>query len=96
MAVELIKIQEEEIKPRMVCVHCKQEILIDIEPFKKDMTKVLRDRCPKCNGEMIVGMLLLAHGNLHKFLITLKAVIEAVGSAETQLLGGKRGKIIIQ
>lgn len=86
---ELIQIQNEEVKPRIVCMHCKQEIAIDIDPFKKDVTKILRDNCPKCNKEIVVGIMILAHKDLRSLLGSLQVIIETIDS-QNQILGGRR------
>lgn len=86
---ELIQIQKEEVKPRVVCGHCKQEILIDIMPFSKDCTQILKDNCPKCNGELFVGILILSQTNMNGLLACIETVIRALDPAN-KIIGGER------
>lgn len=89
MARELIKIQQEELKPRIICGSCKEEILIDIEPFKADCTKILRDNCPKCNAELFVGVMILAHPKLQGILSIIQTILTALSGASS-IVGGER------
>jgi len=86
---EIIKIQHEENKPRVICNHCKQEILIDIMPFANDVTQILRDRCPKCYKEIFVGVLILCHKDMRSLLGSIQVVIDAIQSPD-KIIGGKR------
>lgn len=86
---EIIRIQKEEQKPRVICNHCKQEILIDIKPFAKDVTQILRDKCPKCHGEIFVGVLILCHKDMRSLLGSIQVVIDAIRSPD-KIIGGKR------
>jgi len=86
---QLIEIKREEDKPRLKCPHCKRTILIDIRPWEKDATKIMSDRCPQCHGEIVVGLLIMAHKNMPLFLGALKAVIDFVNS-QNQILGPGR------
>lgn len=84
---ELITIEREEDKPRLACPHCKQHIYVDIDPWKKDMTKVMQDKCPKCHGNIIVGLIMIADVNMPKFLSVIRAIVNAAERA-TKILGG--------
>lgn len=86
---ELIKIQKEEVKPRVVCGHCKNEILIDIKPFSQDCTKIMQDKCPNCNGTLFVGLLILSHPKMNGLLQCIERVINALSNA-SQIIGGEK------
>jgi hypothetical protein len=86
---ELIKIQREELRPRIVCMHCKKEMLIDLDPFKADITKVMRDKCIHCKKEIVVGILILGHKTLPMLLGCLQIITETINS-QNQILGGER------
>jgi len=90
MARELITIHKEELKPRIVCGHCKQEILISIAPFEKDCTKIIKDNCPKCKNEIFVGIMIIAHPKLNGLLTTLGSILEVLNFGDRKILGGKR------
>ena len=65
-------------QPRVVCPYCTKQIAIDIKPFAEDVSKILRDTCPKCGGEIFVGVLILCHQSLQGMLASLNTVIDAV------------------
>jgi hypothetical protein len=82
---ELITIEREEDRPRLICPHCKQQIYVDIDPWKKDVTKIMRDNCPKCRREIIIGLLILTDINMYRFLNSLKAIVNAAKEANQTL-----------
>lgn len=75
---ELIKIQREETRPMVICPRCKEKIMIDISPFKNDVSQILRDNCPKCRGELHVGIIILTHTTLRGILECIKIVIASL------------------
>ena len=89
MATNLIKIQKEEIKPRVVCGHCKNEILIDIVPFSNDCSKIMQDRCPECKKELFVALLILSQIDLNRLLKTVELITTTLGNA-SKIIGGVR------
>lgn len=84
---ELITLEREEDKPRAICPHCKQVIYVDIDSWKRDITKIKKDRCPKCHGEIIAGLLIILDVAMPRFLNTLRAIME-VASRANKILGG--------
>lgn len=86
---ELIQIQNEDLRPRIICGKCKEEILIDITPFRKDCTKILRDRCPKCHTELFVGILILAHPQMKGLMGILQTILQTLNQG-SQILGGRK------
>jgi hypothetical protein len=58
--------------PIVKCPHCTQEILIDIGPFRKDVTKIMQDKCIKCGGIIVVSLLILCDTSMHRMLHTIK------------------------
>ena len=87
---ELIKIQREDLRPRVICGSCKEEILIDISPFRQDCTKILRDVCPKCKAKLFVGIMIIAHPKLQGVIAILQTILNALAPA-SKIIGGKRG-----
>lgn len=75
---ELIKVQEQGKPAAIICPHCKNEILIDLQPFNKDVSKVLRDNCVVCRGEIFVAVLILAHPSLRGLLYCIQLVTSAL------------------
>lgn len=87
---ELITIEREDSRPRIICGQCQQEILIDIGPFRKDCTKILKDKCPKCKSEIFVGVLILAHPQLQGLLHIIKTILDGL-KPKNKIVGGKKG-----
>ncbi len=83
---ELINLGGQKQQPRVVCPHCEEVIAIDIKPFATDVSKILRDNCPKCRGEIFVGVLILCHQSLNGMLASLQTVIQAVDPKHKLLL----------
>lgn len=75
---ELIQINQEAKPPLIICPHCKQEILIDIIPFSKDVSKILRDNCVKCGGEINVGIFILSDVSMRGLLNNIAVVIQSL------------------
>jgi len=61
MSRQIIKIQQEENKPKVICPNCKEQIYVDLSPFMQDCSKIMVDKCPKCRGNIHVGILVLSH-----------------------------------
>ena len=75
---ELIKIHDDK-HPRLKCPHCSEVINLDLSPWQQDITKIMTDKCYKCRGEIVVGLLILAHKDMRQFIAVLKAVIDLIG-----------------
>jgi hypothetical protein len=82
---ELIKLQQESKPPLIICPHCKKEVNIDITPFSKDVSKILRDKCTKCGGEIHVGVLILSHPRLDGILGAINNCVMAMGKGNVLL-----------
>jgi hypothetical protein len=85
---EIIQIIDEDKRPKIICSKCKEQIMIDIRPFEKDCTKVIRDKCPKCFHELFVGILILAHHHHLGLLQSIQTIAEAMDKNK-QIIGGK-------
>lgn len=86
---ELIQLSNEDRRPRIVCPHCKDEILMDIMPFKDNVAQVMVDKCPKCGGEIFVGLLILCHPSMEGLGHSIQLVVNTLNT-QNQILGGKR------
>jgi hypothetical protein len=75
---ELIRITQESKTPTIICPYCKEEIRVDIQPFRDDVSKILRDKCLKCGGEINVGVLILSHRSLKELLGCINIVVDAL------------------
>lgn len=85
---ELIKIQRDETKPMIICPKCKAQIFIDLTPFTNDVSKILRDNCYKCGGELHVGVLILSNPTLNGLLQAIQVVSTALAKAGKLFMGG--------
>jgi len=86
---KLIEIIGEQNIPKIVCPHCKKEIPIGLDEWKKDVTRIMADKCPSCGGTTFFALLILAHKDLNSLGITVNAAVNAVNS-QNLILGGKR------
>lgn len=71
---------EGETRPRIVCPHCKQTILMDIKPFEKNVAKLMQSNCPKCRGVIFVGLLILSHPDLEGLVKCIQLVVETINT----------------
>jgi len=71
---------EGETRPRIICPHCKQTILMDIKPFEKNVAKLMQSNCPKCRGIIFVGLLILAHPDLQGLVQCIRLVVETINT----------------
>lgn len=100
MAIELIgENKPEPGKARVVCTHCKREMLADLKIYTIDMSKPMRSRCPYCGGELFTALIILTHKSLPELGKVLTYVIQAVeeqvnpdapDASKTILIGDER------
>lgn len=82
---EIIEIGER--KPAtIICGKCKNEIRIDITPFAKDVSNIMKDKCPKCGTFIHVGILILSHPKMDGLLACIKAVIDTLTPGNLNLV----------
>ena len=77
---------EGETRPRIVCPHCKQTILMDIRPFEKNVGKIMQSNCPKCRGIIFTGLLILAHPDLQGLVKSIQLVVETINTKNRILI----------
>ena len=83
---ELIEMGGQKQQPRVICPYCKEVIAIDITPFAADVSKIMKDNCPKCRAEIFVGVLILCQTTLDSMLKSIQTIIEAVDPKNKLLL----------
>jgi hypothetical protein len=83
---DLIQIQPDRVRPAIICGHCKQQIEIDISQFVNDVSKIYKDNCYKCGGEIFVSVLIMGNTQLNPLLQQIQTVIDALskGNVLTQ------------
>jgi len=86
-----IYLPNEDNRPRLICMHCKTEQLIDIKPFTSDMTKIAEYTCKNCRKKFYAGILLLANSNLHSLMQNIQDAVNGV-NAKNYLEVGDQGK----
>lgn len=84
-----IEIIERHPKPKVICPHCKQQILIDITPFKDNVAQIMKDNCVRCGGVIFVGLLILAHPTMEGLAYCINACVNAVNS-QNKIIGGRK------
>jgi hypothetical protein len=65
-------------QPIVICPRCEGKNHIDISPWKDDVTRIMEDKCVKCGGTIVVGMLILADIHMARLLQTVQAVIAVI------------------
>jgi DNA-directed RNA polymerase subunit RPC12/RpoP len=80
----------EDHKPRVVCPHCLQEILINIMPFKDNVSQIISEKCPRCGGEIFVGLLILCHPKFQGLMSTIQRIVDAANPKQ-RIIGNRRG-----
>jgi len=73
---ELIKITREESKPRIQCPLCGKIQELDLSIFERDVSKIYRDNCIQCGGELHVAIMILVHPRLNGILQCISRVIK--------------------
>ena len=83
---EIIQVGNERKPATIICSKCKEEILIDITPFAKDVSNLMKDKCPKCGGMIYVGILILSHPSIEGLLNCIKLVIQSLNPGNINLI----------
>ena len=77
---------EDEKRPRIICPHCKETILMDIKPFERNVAKIMQSNCPKCRGVIFVGLLILSHPDLQGLTQCIQLVVNTINT-DNKILG---------
>jgi uncharacterized protein YbaR (Trm112 family) len=86
---QIIHLKDREAtRPQAICPHCKQNLKVDIDPYKENIAKIMESKCPYCKGTIFTGLLLLAHPNFEGLLGCIKIVVEALDPANKLLIKG--------
>ena len=80
MGRKLIDVSYKSKSPIIICPHCNRENLIDITPFKEDVTRIIADKCTYCRAEISVGILILAHKNIKMLLQCIEVVANTLNT----------------
>jgi hypothetical protein len=83
----LIKVMDNGKQPQSKCPHCKQVILLNLDHWKKDMSKIVESKCPLCGGQLFTALLVLVHGSPHVVAQTIMKMQGVVDEEKRHLLG---------
>jgi len=89
---EIIRLSNEKKPATIICGKCKEEILIDITPFIKDISNIMKDKCPKCGAYLHVGILILSHTELKGLLSCIKLAINTLQPTNLNLISNSNSK----
>ena len=82
----------EENRPRIQCHNCKNENIIDIRSWNKDIARVGEIKCKQCGKSMFVALLILADINVQALGNNVQAIVDLMGSVNTLRQGKEEPK----
>ena len=82
-----IILMENDKQPQSKCPHCKKPLLLNLDHWKQDMSKIVRSKCPLCGGEIFTALLVLAHGNPEGLANTIMNMAAVVDKDKQNFLG---------
>ena len=91
----IITLENEDKRPRIICMHCKTENIIDIRGWNTDVTQIGEIACKSCKKHMFVGLLIVANISIARLGQNIQEVIAAVGARNTLLQGEKEPKTLL-
>ena len=74
----VIEIVGEEKRPRIICPKCKKIQYIDLNIFKKDITKIMKDNCIGCGAELFVATMIIVNSSYYGISDSIKKVVEVL------------------
>ena len=72
----------EDNRPKVVCPHCRQIIIMDIKLFMNDATKIVESNCPKCNGKLYTALLILVNSKIQNLEGSIQLCIDAINPGD--------------
>lgn len=91
-----IIVSGESKRPRIICMHCKNENVIDIRGWNKDVTQIGEITCKSCKKKMFIGLLIIANITVERLGQNVQEVVAAVGARNTLLQGDKEPPSILE
>jgi hypothetical protein len=61
---------------------------LDFKLFKNDVSKIVESNCPKCNGVIFTGLLILTHPTIVGLAHTIQKIIDMIDEDKRLILGG--------
>lgn len=84
----LIEVLENKTAPQTKCPHCTKVMFLDLRIFERDVSKIVKSKCPFCGGEIFTGLLILVHPQLRGLAQTIANIVELIDKNKRLLLGG--------
>ena len=72
--------------PKAICQHCKNVMIMDIEPFKKDITLPIESSCPRCGGTIYSILLILTQTSLPGLIQNIRTIVELFEAGKGNVL----------
>lgn len=86
MAIEFVSDTSSK-KPRLICPHCQQIMIVNLAGYEQDATKPILTNCPYCGGGIFSCIILLASRDLKQLQGMINQAVGAVsGSVSTNKL----------
>ena len=82
-----ILIPKEDKRPRVVCPHCKTEVIVDIRPFNEDMTRLAEFTCVNCRRPFYGGVILLVGSTVQRLIESIQLIVNAANAKNTLWVG---------
>jgi predicted RNA-binding Zn-ribbon protein involved in translation (DUF1610 family) len=77
MAIELLQ----QNIPRAICPNCKKVLLVDLDLYKRDITKIIESKCPACGGVIYTGLLIVSNNRLDKLGRHIQQIVQLTANA---------------
>ena len=84
----IMRVVGESTAPQGMCPHCKKTLIMNVDPFKEDMTRFIQSTCPMCGGVIFTALLVLVHGNPEGLANTIQNMAAVVSNDRRTYLGG--------
>jgi hypothetical protein len=78
MPVKLVESQGPKVPPSLMCPHCNKENLMSLNPFEKNISGVVEDKCVHCGGKIYAALLLLGNKDLVALYRTIQQIVELI------------------
>ena len=75
-------------KPQTVCPHCKRFILMTLNAWEEDVSRIVEDKCPYCGGVIVAGLLILCDGDIKRLMGQIQAIIDLFRNSGANVVSG--------
>jgi len=78
----------EDNRPKVICSHCHQVIVMNVKLFLDDVSKVVESSCPKCGGKLYTALLIMTNSNLNHLRKMIEMCITVINPGDKLHRGG--------